>query len=93
MALIFRNRITLIWLLLVCATLVSFDSAHIGRGASLQSIATCAVMIVAFLKVRFIGLEFMELRHAPVPLRFAFEGWVLLVCAAILTLYWMGLPR
>jgi hypothetical protein len=88
---LFRNRITIVWLLLVAATLVSWETAQSGKDATDHRTATAAIMIVAFIKVRYIGLEFMELRHAPTPLRVLFEAWLVLVCTAILIVYWMGL--
>jgi hypothetical protein len=79
------TRITAVWLILVVATLVSWESARAGSD---QGLATSAVLAIAFVKVRFIGLEFMELRTAPLPLRLAFELWLLVVCSVLLALYW-----
>ena len=81
------RRITAVWLLLVVATLFSWESAHVGRD---HRLATGAVLVIAFIKVRFVGLEFMELRVAPLPLRLIFEAWVVLACAALLILYWLS---
>jgi hypothetical protein len=88
---IFRNRLTVIWVLLVLATLVSFDGARLGENEGAYFLATSVVFVIAFLKVRFIGLEFMELRHAPLLLRLGFEIWTVAVCVAILGFYWVGL--
>jgi hypothetical protein len=46
--------------------------------------------VLAFFKVRLIGLEFMELKTAPPALRVAFEVWVVGICALLLTLYWQA---
>jgi len=81
-----RSRIAAVWALLLVATLLSWESA---RGENLQ-LTTSAVLVIAFVKVRLIGLEFMELRTAPLPLRLGFESWVLLVCMALLALYWLS---
>lgn len=80
------NRPTIIWLLLVAASLLSWESMSIAGGDA--RLARAAILIIAFLKVRLVGLEFMELRHAPVALRAAFEGWTILVCAALLFFFW-----
>ena len=89
MADLLKLRITAIWLLLVVITCVSWDAMQ-GKGwAADPRIATSAVIIVAFVKVRFILLDFMELRDAPWPLRLFAEAWVLIVCAAVLGTYWM----
>jgi hypothetical protein len=82
-----RTRLGAAWLLLVLATLISWESA---RGDGSLRLATSAVLAIAFLKVRCIGLEFMELRTAPLPLRLIFEAWVAGVCAALLALYWLS---
>jgi len=46
-----------------------------------------AQLLVTFLKVYFIGSEFMELRGAPSALRGGFTAWVVIVCAAVTSLY------
>jgi hypothetical protein len=81
------RRITAVWLLLVLATLFSWESAHVGQD---HRLATSIVLVVAFIKARFVGLEFMELRAALLPLRLIFEAWVILACAALLILYWLS---
>lgn len=92
MAPLFRDSTTLVWLFLIAATGMSWEFGHgMGFGDNHQA-ATIAIMIVSFLKVRFVVLDFMEVRHAPVVLRIVFESWIVIVCAAILTFYLTG-PR
>jgi hypothetical protein len=80
-----RNRISLIWLVLIAATLISW---WIGTGdAGNPQLGTAAVFVVVFVKVRLIGLYFMELRDAPLPLRLLFEGYCLIVCSTLLAMY------
>jgi heme/copper-type cytochrome/quinol oxidase subunit 4 len=80
-----KNRISLIWLALIGATLISW---WIGTDdAANPQLGTATVLIVVFVKVRLIGLYFMELRDAPLPLRLLFEGYCLIVCAALLVMY------
>jgi hypothetical protein len=81
------RRITAVWLLLVSATLFSWESAHVGHD---HRLASSIVLLIAFTKARFVGLEFMELRAAPLPLRLIFEAWVVLACVALLILYWLS---
>lgn len=75
-----KNRAGLSWLILVAATLVSWAvGAEHGTGSAVGVV----VLGIAAFKVRLVGLDFMELRHAPLALRAAFEGycvgmWVLL---------------
>ena len=81
-----KNVVTPVWLFLIATTLVSwFVGAE--HGTDDNRLATVIVMSVAFIKVRFVGMYFMELRHAPAPLKLAFEAWTIVVCAAILGIY------
>ncbi|WP_028933750.1 cytochrome C oxidase subunit IV family protein [Pseudonocardia spinosispora] len=81
-----RTRITVVWVALVAATLLSFWLGT-DHGLSSTEARTILILVVAFVKVRFVGLYFMELRAAPVVLRSLFEGYCLLVCVVLLGLY------
>lgn len=85
---IFKLRITIIWLLLVLMTCLSWEAVQSMGWIAEPGIGVSAVMIVAFMKVRLILLDFMELRHAPLPLRLFAEAWVTVVCLSILAMYW-----
>ncbi len=87
MAWLFKSRIAAIWLLLVLVTLCSWESTSLSINPHVA--ATC-VLLLALFKVRMIGLEFMELRTAPPPLRFGFEIWVVGIGAVLLWLYWQA---
>jgi hypothetical protein len=52
-----------------------------GRGGGVR---------VAAIKVRLIGLDFKELRSAPMPLRIAFESYCLVLGAVLSGLYLSG---
>ncbi|MGQ0700734.1 MAG: cytochrome C oxidase subunit IV family protein [Panacagrimonas sp.] len=78
-----------IWLLLMAATGLSWWLSGDG-GSDNRTAATIGLMVVAFIKIRFVGIHFMELGHAPVALRFIFEGWVIVVCAMIIGVYLGG---
>jgi Prokaryotic Cytochrome C oxidase subunit IV len=80
-----RRRVTAVWLVLVAATLFSWESA---RSSGDYRLASSAVLLIAFLKARLIGLEFMELRSAPAQLRLIFEGWTVIACTSLLAFYW-----
>jgi heme/copper-type cytochrome/quinol oxidase subunit 4 len=81
-----KARFTAVWLVLVAATLISFWLGT-DHGLSSAEARTVLIMLVAFIKVRFVGLYFMELREAPYLLRGLFEGYCLVVCAMILGFY------
>jgi hypothetical protein len=81
-----------VWLVLVAATLLSW---RVGTGRAPdagggQTLSTLAILIVAGVKVRLVGLWFMELRKAVTPLRLVFEVYVLAVFAMMIGLYLAG---
>jgi caa(3)-type oxidase subunit IV len=80
-----RNRISLVWLGLIVLTLISW---RVGTdGGFTPKLATVIVLIVAFFKVRLVGLYFMELREAPIQLRMILEGYCLVVCTTLIIMY------
>ncbi|MFT3666912.1 cytochrome C oxidase subunit IV family protein [Piscinibacter sp.] len=79
------QRIHLVWLGLVAATALSWEMGH-GIGFDDVRHASVAILVVAFLKARFVILDFMELRHAPPAMRIAAEAWVVGVCALLVGL-------
>jgi hypothetical protein len=46
-----------------------------------------AILVIAFVKIRFVGLYFMELRGAPAPLRIVFETYCLAVLLTLSAMY------
>jgi Prokaryotic Cytochrome C oxidase subunit IV len=78
------SRATALWLVLVALTILSLEFLQGLTFGGSHRIAAIAVIIVAFAKVRLVGLEYMELRTAPLPLRLFFEVWVLVVMLAII---------
>ena len=90
MAASLQSRITGIWVGLIVATGLSWQFGH-GFGFEEKfHYATAAILIVTFVKIRFIFLDFMELRTAPRPLRMAFEVWAVSICVILIGLYWLG---
>lgn len=79
-----RRPATIVWLILVAATLTS---SWLGEGHGARRVATVAVIIVALVKVFLVGQYFMELRRAPLALRLAFGGWVVVIGATLVGLY------
>jgi len=68
------RRAGLSWLVLIAATLVSYT---LGVDHGTGSVMVVVVLAIAAVKIRLVGLDFMELRSAPTPLRVAFEGYCL----------------
>ncbi|MCV7150806.1 cytochrome C oxidase subunit IV family protein [Mycolicibacterium pyrenivorans] len=79
-----RTRATVTWLLLVAATVLSWA---IGAEHGTGSMVAVVVLAIAAIKVRYVGLDFMELRHAPIPLRAAFECYCVGMWALLSGLY------
>lgn len=81
-----RDPLAAVWGLLAAVTCLSW---WLGAGHGTTA-ATAAALAIAFVKVRFIGQWFMELRIAPSTLRWAFDGWVGVVGCALVGLYLAG---
>ena len=87
---ILKLRVTWLWLLLIGATIVSWEFGHgLGFGDNYR-LSTSAVLISAFIKARMVILDFMEIRHAPGALRFILEAWTVVVAATLLIIYWQS---
>ncbi len=82
-----RARLLFIWLLLAAATLVSLSLFEEFKSSAPTRYIGAAVIAIAVLKVRFIGLDFMELRRAPIPLRVAFEVWLLAIGGMLIAIF------
>jgi caa(3)-type oxidase subunit IV len=79
-----RSRVTAVWAILVLAAALSYllaETDHAGTGE------VVIVILLAFAKVRLVGLYFMELRTAPLLLRVLFDAYCALVCLAILAMF------
>jgi hypothetical protein len=76
------RRLTLVWGLLLALTFGSFV-VGVEQGAGFASAGAVVIIGIALFKVRLIGINFMDLRVAPRPLRLLFEGYVLVVFAVL----------
>lgn len=81
------GRTWVVWLGLVGLTVVSWQVSTHGPNAQ---VATTLVMAVAFVKIRFIGSYFMDLRCAPLPLKLIFDAYCVAVGGAVIGLYLAG---
>jgi len=78
------SRTTVIWLLLVVATGLSWGMGQ-GVGAFDVQIVSVAIIIVTFVKVRFVIFEFMEIRGAPTWMHRVGNGWIMLISGLLIT--------
>lgn len=75
------KRVFMTWGILVTLSILAPIAGVEGEGAQWGVII---VLALALVKVRFVGLDFMELRHAPRWARFAFEAYCLGLFALLL---------
>ena len=86
---VLRERVTWVWLGLMLATCAT--TWGLSKDLFIPAVAVVGNFLIAAVKVRYVMLDFMELRQAPPPVRAAFEAWPLLVAAIILGL-WFATP-
>jgi hypothetical protein len=84
-----RTRTTAVWLGLTLATLLSWSlGGHHTLGMSnSHALAGVSILLIAFVKIRFVGLYFMDLRDAPTVLRGLFEAYCAVVFIALTAMY------
>jgi hypothetical protein len=79
-----RTAATPIWILLMIASVFSFEV-----GAT-DTHGTLIVMTLAFIKTALVAAFFMEILHAPLVLRLIFLFWCAAGCAGVLGIYMWG---
>jgi Prokaryotic Cytochrome C oxidase subunit IV len=79
-----RTRTSVVWLVLTLATVLSWALGHNHGGHTLTALA---IIVIAIVKVRFVGLYFMELRDAPIVLRGIVEAYCAVVGLTLAVLY------
>ena len=79
-----RARSTYVWLALVAVTIVSWA---VGADHEIGSGIAVLVLALAVIKVRFVGLDFMELRNAPLVLRGIFEAYCIILWMVLAGMY------
>jgi caa(3)-type oxidase subunit IV len=81
-----RTPATAVWVILIAATAMSW-SLGTQHGMSNHQLASVIILLIAFIKVRLVGMYFMELREAPNVLRGLFEAYCVVVCALLLGVF------
>ena len=80
-----RKPVSIVWAALMLATYAT--TWLLSNNSVTPEVATVAIMVIAAVKVRLVMGHFMEVRRAPLALRFVCDGWLLAVTALILTVY------
>lgn len=84
------RRPTLAWLLLVGATLVSFEASFEGFSAPDHMAANLIILVLAFAKIGIVGFEFMEVTAVNKLVSLLFFSWVGAVAAILCYLSGQG---
>lgn len=88
----FNKRLLVVWLILASLTLAYLWIDHSAGGAlKSRAVVTSSVIVIALIKVRIIFREFMEVRNAPVLLCRLTDAWVVVMAAALLGSYFIGM--
>jgi hypothetical protein len=88
-----RDRLVLVWLVLIGATLFSTGIggttglARSGDGAAV----TAAVLAIAFGKVAAVIFNYMDIRRAPGALKILWGAWLAVVLTVLMGIYRTGL--
>jgi caa(3)-type oxidase subunit IV len=85
---VLRERVTWVWLALVVLTCVT--TWGLSKDLFSPTIAVVGTFVIAAVKVRYVILDFMELRNAPIPVRVAAEVWPAVVAVMILALWFVA---
>ena len=83
-----RERATLVWVGLMLVTCVS--TWGLAKDVVSPAVAVVGIFVLAGLKVRYVMLDFMELRDAPRGPRVAFQLWVVVVVSIVLGFWFAG---
>jgi hypothetical protein len=80
-----REPVSIVWAALMLATYAT--TWLLSNNSVTPEVATVTIVLIAAFKVRLVMRHFMEVRRAPLALRFVCDGWLLAVTALILTVY------
>ena len=92
MAAYLRGRLTLVWMLLVAVTFVSWwlGARNVGGRLETDVSVTAAVVAIALVKTRLVFWHFMEVRTAPRWLRWNCDAWLAFLALMIFALFRYG---
>ena len=89
MTALLRTPATAVWAVLVLATIATWTLGT-QHGIHTHTLASVVILLIAFIKVRLVGLYFMELKAAPVLLRAPFEVYCVVLLALLSGMYLVG---
>jgi hypothetical protein len=88
-----EKRLIVVWVVLSAITITQLAVGAADGPDALEPNAaiTAGAIGIAFVKVRIILREFMEVRHAPVWLCRLTDGWVAFAAVSLLGCYFAGM--
>lgn len=86
-----QSRLFIAWLVLSAITLIAWwIGAHHGAGPLHPEPAVgLGAMAITLVKVRVIIREFMDVRHAPVRLKYVTDAWLIVFIIAMIVAYFI----
>jgi caa(3)-type oxidase subunit IV len=81
-----RTPATAAWAVLIVATVVTWTLGT-NHGFGNHTLASVVILLIAFIKVRLVGLYFMELRGAPTVLRWLFDAYCAVACTVVIGVF------
>ena len=84
------NRETVAWLLLMLVTIIVTYALDGGTAGALDlpdATTNTLILVIAFIKVRIVAYEFMEIRLAPAVMKAATYAWIVGTCLVLLLLF------
>lgn len=70
-----KSSATVVWFVLITATAVSWALGTHHQIVDNTTATALIILAIAFIKIRYIGLYFMDLKDAPLALRAVLEAW------------------
>ncbi len=82
------SRLSVILIVLIMLTITSFFiGTNQDEVSQASRISGVTMLVLAFFKVRLVIREFMEVRHAPVQLRWICDAWLIAAVVATISTY------
>lgn len=86
------SKASAIWLLLMlCSGLLWWLGFDHGAVQAIPY-GVAALIAIAFLKIRFVVMDFMQVNKAPRLLHLILDGWIFGVGATLILIHWFHLP-
>jgi hypothetical protein len=88
-----RDRLVIVWLMLIVATLLSagIGGTHGFARSAGAAVASEVVLVIAFGKVAAVIFNYMDIRRAPRALKILWGVWLAVVLCVLTGIYRAGL--